>query len=372
MKKTTKIFSLLLTLFGLALVTGCTPITDTPDVPEETTYTVTFKDGDSTIESQTIKSGEKATKPADPTKTATNDTTFTFDNWYTSTDNGKTFSESAFDFNTPITSDITLYAKWNTTALYSITIESANGTVTASPTCKIAAGEKITLTVEPAKGYELDTLSVNNGAIKLEGTGDTRTFTMPAGNVTVNATFKLIKYKVTYAAYTENGVEILSESTADFVPGAKLDKEFSISDVAYVKYSGTMGNADITLEPELWFKAGAPVEFYYKETLDILIDDEGFKQWKEFFKINESGKMITKEDTNKKTLLEIFNKNGLSLKKMDNGETIWVLGSEEEFNQQIGFKTKGFCTIDKVTFNGSIIRFSFTYTSLSKNTLLKL
>ena len=56
---------------------------------------------------------------------------------------------------------------------------------------------------------------------------------------------------------------------------------------------------------------------------------------------------------------------------MNNGETIWVLGSEEEFNQQTGFGTKGFCNIDKVTFNESIIRFSFTYTSLSKNALLK-
>ena len=238
MKKTTKIFGLLLTLFGLALVTGCTPITDTPEVPEETTYTVTIASG--------------------------------------------------------------------------IT----NGTVTVkeNKTSKITAGETITLTVTPGDGYELENITVNNGAVSLSGEGNTRTFTMPAGNVTVSVSFKEIKHKVTFAAYTEDGLNI-SSSSAEFAPGESIEKIVKVNDIAYVKYSGTMGSSDMTLEPELWFQTGAPVEFYYKEALDILIDDEGFKQWKEFFKINESGKMITKEDTNKKTLLEIFNKNMLSLKK---------------------------------------------------------
>ena len=188
MKKTTKIFGLLLTLFGLALVTGCTPITDTPEVPEETTYTVTIASG--------------------------------------------------------------------------IT----NGTVSANKTSKITEGETITLTVTPENGYELDTLSVKNGGTEITVIQDLSdvtkyTFTMPAGNVTVSATFKEITYTVTYAAYTENGVVISSESITNVKPGTKLDKEVSISDVAYVKYSGTMGNADITLEPELWFKAEAPIIF---------------------------------------------------------------------------------------------------------------
>ena len=38
--------------------------------------------------------------------------TFLFDNWYTSTDGGATLSDTAFDFNTAITKDFTLYAKW--------------------------------------------------------------------------------------------------------------------------------------------------------------------------------------------------------------------------------------------------------------------
>ena len=65
-----------------------------------TYYTVTFdSDGGTTIHSQTVASGKKAVEPRSPTKTD-----YTFDNWYKGT--------SIFDFSTPITSDITLKAKW--------------------------------------------------------------------------------------------------------------------------------------------------------------------------------------------------------------------------------------------------------------------
>lgn len=433
MKKTTKIFGLLLTLFGLALVTGCNLLTNAlneniysitipefengavsvnekyvlagvtveltaipkdgyklenitvndgnvslsgdgntrvfkmpecdvvvnasfiedksePNPVEETTYIVTFKDGDITVESKSVKSGEKVTRPTNPTKAAIESETYTFDGWHTSDDNGTTLSEAAFDFdtaitdnitlyakwavnavthtvtfdtnggstapevqtiiygnkatkpadptrdeinnerysfaywytlnnnvetefnfNTEITSDITLYAKWTIIALYSITItSSANGAVTASKTSKIEKGERITLTITPNNGYELEEIIVNGNPI----TGNT--FDMPAGNVTVIATFKLIKYKVTYAAYTENGVNVQPKRAYDyFAPGESIELEVNIpgsENVAYVKYSGTMGNADITLEPELWFKAEAPVKFFLDDT-ELFIND---------------------------------------------------------------------------------------------------
>ena len=85
------------------------------DIDDDSTfYTVTFNSmGGTEVSSQRIESGKKATKPADPTKQATETETYTFDNWYTSTDGGTTLSETAFDFNTAITDNITLYAKWN-------------------------------------------------------------------------------------------------------------------------------------------------------------------------------------------------------------------------------------------------------------------
>ena len=76
---------------------------------------------------------------------------------------------------------------------YAITVKSAkNGDVTASH--KTASkGTAVTLTVDPDKGYVLDTLTVLDGKdkeIKLTEKNGKFTFTMPASKVTVAATFK--------------------------------------------------------------------------------------------------------------------------------------------------------------------------------------
>lgn len=86
------------------------------------TYTVTFNtDGGSDVAAQTVTSGAKATKPADPAKEG-----FTFDGWY----KDAAFT-TAFDFNTAINSDVTVYAKWNATpAVYYTVVSGANGTCT--------------------------------------------------------------------------------------------------------------------------------------------------------------------------------------------------------------------------------------------------
>ena len=67
-----------------------------------TKYTVTFdSNGGTAVPSQTVKSGEKATKPTDPTRSG-----YTFNGWYDKE------LKTAYDFNTRVTADITLYAKW--------------------------------------------------------------------------------------------------------------------------------------------------------------------------------------------------------------------------------------------------------------------
>ena len=76
---------------------------------------------------------------------------------------------------------------------YPITVDSAkNGDVTASH--KTASkGTAVTLTVDPDKGYVLDTLTVLDGKdkeIKLTEKNGKYTFTMPASKVTVEAMFK--------------------------------------------------------------------------------------------------------------------------------------------------------------------------------------
>ena len=77
---------------------------------------------------------------------------------------------------------------------YAITVkDSKNGDVTASHK-SAAKGTTVTLTVDPDKGYLLDTLTVldgNDKELKLTDKGDGKfTFTMPDSKVTVEATFK--------------------------------------------------------------------------------------------------------------------------------------------------------------------------------------
>ena len=76
---------------------------------------------------------------------------------------------------------------------YPITVKSAkNGDVTASHK-SASKGTTVTLTVDPDKGYVLDTLTVLDGKdkeIKLTEKNGKYTFTMPASKVTVVAAFK--------------------------------------------------------------------------------------------------------------------------------------------------------------------------------------
>ena len=78
---------------------------------------------------------------------------------------------------------------------YSVNVASTtNGTVTVSPK-NASKGAAVTVTAKPDKGYVLDTLTVTDKdgkKIDLTDKGDNKyTFVMPAGSVTVKATFKV-------------------------------------------------------------------------------------------------------------------------------------------------------------------------------------
>ena len=69
----------------------------------ETVYTVTFDmDGGNEIEPVSVKADETVTEPANPVKIG-----YKFGGWYSDTE-----KQSEYDFNTPVTDNITIYAKW--------------------------------------------------------------------------------------------------------------------------------------------------------------------------------------------------------------------------------------------------------------------
>ena len=90
-----------------------------------------------------------------------------------------------------------------------------NGDVTVSPK-NASKGDRVTVTVTPDKGYELDTITVKDASgntVKMIDKGNGKyTFTMPASKVTVSADFAEIQAASTFAdvpadAYYAKAVE---------------------------------------------------------------------------------------------------------------------------------------------------------------------
>ena len=107
-------------------------------------YNVEFdSDGGSKVETQTVKSGEKAKKPETPVKDGYN-----FVDWYD--------GESVFDFDTEITKDYKLKAKWvSAKPTYTVTFD-VNGATGTVPTQTVEEGGKATKPEDPEKtGYYL-------------------------------------------------------------------------------------------------------------------------------------------------------------------------------------------------------------------------
>lgn len=125
------------------------PGDEQPSKPEESespvaTYTVTFEsNGGTAVKSQVIAEGETVTEPETPTMEG-----YTFAGWYTDAE-----LTTAYDFTTPVTSDITLYAAWKEEIdYYTVTFESNGGTAVESQV--IAEGETATEPEAPTlEGY---------------------------------------------------------------------------------------------------------------------------------------------------------------------------------------------------------------------------
>lgn len=144
--------------------------------------TVTFdSDGGSVVPAQTVPWSELADRPDDPTKEG-----FRFLGWFAPG------AEEAFNFeNTGITEDITLTAHW--AQIYTVTTAAPEHGTLGADVAQAIQGETVTLTVEPAEGYAIGSVSytVASGApqtITADENG-VYSFAMPEGDVTVTAAF---------------------------------------------------------------------------------------------------------------------------------------------------------------------------------------
>ena len=194
------------------------------------TRTVTINYGYGSNSTIQVASGTTISLPSPGTRTG-----YTFNGWY----NGSSYVGRE-GTEVTITSNIIYTADWtrnqterpsssgssSSDRTYSIDVDvtgSRGGSVTLSPT-RASAGTRVTITVRPNSGYELDELTVldeDGDEVRLtQRTDTTYTFHMPDGKVTVEAAFTLAQTQtpqttfadVPASAWYYNAVEYVYEN----------------------------------------------------------------------------------------------------------------------------------------------------------------
>ena len=165
-------------------------------------YSVMFNtNGGSSVSSQTVEHGSKATQPSSsPTRTG-----FNFGGWYKSDDGGTTLYSESYDFNSAVTGDMVLYAKWNIKQ-YTVTFNSKGGSEVGAQL--VNHGSTATMPLEdPVKeGYDFA------GWYKSSNNGNTLYSAAYNFNTTVTEDFTLYAkwtlktYTVTFV--TNGGTEV--------------------------------------------------------------------------------------------------------------------------------------------------------------------
>ena len=212
--------------------------------------------------------GKMLTEPSPaPTKAG-----YTFEGWYQR-------YPGKWDFDTnKVSCTMTLYAKWaenppapsydDSEPTYSVSAPTAeNGKIAVSPRYA-ERGERVTVTLTPDEGFELESLTVTDSRgneLTLTDKGDGRyTFTMPARRVEIKASFvETVEVSpfadVAIDAYCYEAVRwAISKDITDGVGNDRFAPEQSCTRAQIVTF--------------LWRAAGSPVVNYAMELSDVAED----------------------------------------------------------------------------------------------------
>ncbi len=206
---------------------------------EKVDYTVTVVNGSAS--KTTANYGDEITLTADTAATG-----FEFDKWVVKA-GGVTVTDGKF---TMPAADVTVEATYKVID-YTVTVVNGSASKTTAN-----YGDEITLTADTAAtGFEFDKWVVKAGGVTVTD----GKFTMPAADVTVEATYKAITHTATFVVPDSNGTYVDAAGTYRvvdtvlFVEGAKTIAEpvVPVLDERYYGYwePYTLGTSDIVVKP---------------------------------------------------------------------------------------------------------------------------
>lgn len=205
---------------------------------EVTKYTVIFKSDENTvINTVTVKEGNSVGEPKNPVKDG-----YQFDGWYTDVN-----CTDKYDFNTVVSADLTLYAKW--LAKYTVSFDTDGGSTVETQT--VVTGDKATIpTSTPTKkGYNFVGWYTDNTyttEFDFENTSIT-------DNTTIYAKFEDASI-IRLNGYTFNKISTLEElTTGYYVIGGYNEK--ANTNYYMGEISGGIFSADVTYKNYYGIKA---------------------------------------------------------------------------------------------------------------------
>ena len=243
-------------------------------------YTVTFdSNGGSAVKAQTVKNGAKASKPADPAKDGCE-----FAGWYSDKSLAK-----AFNFNSTVKSNLTLYAKWEAKATYTVTFNANGGTAVKAQS--VSSGAKASKPADPTKeGYEFAGWYSDKSLTKAFNFNST-----VKSNLTLYAKWEANKYTVTFVS---NGGSSVAKQAVAYGARASKPADPTLDDSQFVGWYADAACTEaydfslpVKANLTLYAKWEARTQFYavlYKDGLLSLQDgsdedpsrDELLGKWK--------------------------------------------------------------------------------------------
>ena len=246
--------------------------------PTGVTYTITYHENGgmfATTPAGTYTYGTTTTLPTDITKTD-----YHFAGWYTMS-NPTDSDTSVTTIGNTETGNKEFYAKWDQN-VYNITVaNTSNGSISVGQ-ATAAKNATVDVTVTPATGYKLQSLSYTTAGsatpVAITGTS----FAMPAADVTISAEFVKETYNVVIntSTSTVGGTVTPDKTQANMGDEINLtvtpDAGYKLKILTY-KATGDTAETDITSTKKFNMPAGevtVTAEFEY-ETYNLIINNSG-------------------------------------------------------------------------------------------------